>query len=97
MSEPARTADLGESKTAAVAIAAGGALALVLGRVLGSRALCALGLVAAGAGGALYARGRLAGRRAKIDAAESRMRSELDDLDPVARAQVLADLARSSI
>jgi hypothetical protein len=32
-----------------------------------------------------------------MDAAESHIRSELDDLDPVARAQVLADIARSGL
>jgi len=56
-----------------------------------------VGLLAGGAGVALYARERLAERSAKIDAAEERVRSELDDLDPVARAQVLADLARSAL
>jgi hypothetical protein len=45
----------------------------------------------------VYARRKLEVRRAKIDVAESHIRSELDDLDPVARAQVLADMARSGL
>jgi hypothetical protein len=97
VSEQVRTLQVEDRTTAAVAVAAGGVLALVLGLILGSRVLRVLGLAAALTGGGLYARRRLAERGAKIDAAESRMRSELDDLDPVARAQVLADLARSSI
>jgi hypothetical protein len=36
-------------------------------------------------------------RRARIDVAQSHIRSELDDLDRVARAQVLADIARSGL
>jgi len=97
VSEPVRTLDFDDGGTAALAIAAGGLLGIVLGWILHSRLLRLLGLAAAVGGGGLYARRRLAERGAKIDAAESRMRSELDDLDPVARAQVLADLARSSL
>ena len=53
-----------------------------------------LGLAGILAGAGVFARGKLADRSRKISAAESNIRSELDDLDPVARAQVLADLAR---
>jgi hypothetical protein len=88
---------LGEGGTAAMAVAGGGVFAFVLGVILGSRLLRLLGIAAAVGGGGLYARARLAERREKIDEAETRIRSELDDLDPVARAQVLADMARSSI
>jgi hypothetical protein len=35
----------------------------------------------------------LAERAERIEEAESRIRSELDDLDPVARAQVLEDVS----
>jgi hypothetical protein len=87
--------DGGSDGARPVAIAGGGVLALVLGWLLGSRALRVLGLLAALAGGGLYARGRLAERSEKIDAAESRIRSELDDLDPVARAQILEGLTSS--
>jgi hypothetical protein len=45
----------------------------------------------------LYGRRKLKVRRARMDVAESHIRSELDDLDPVARAQVLADIARSGL
>jgi hypothetical protein len=97
MSEPSRTLDLEGHGAVALAVAGGGVVAVVLGLILGSRVLRLLGLLAAVAGGGLYARERLAKRSEKIDAAETRIRSELDDLDPVARAQVLADVARSSI
>ena len=97
MSEPASTLDPDGRSYVPLAVAGGGAAAVVLGWILGSRLLRAVGLLAGGAGVALYARERLAERSAKIDAAEERVRSELDDLDPVARAQVLADLARSAL
>jgi hypothetical protein len=96
VSDPAPTLDLeGGRGIRPLAVAAGGVLALVLGWILGSGVLRVLGLVAAVAGGGLYARGKLAARDEKIGAAETRIRSELDDLDPVARAQVLDDLAGS--
>ena len=94
MSDPARTLDTGNGQTVAIAVGAGGALAFVLGWLLHSRLLRLLGIVAAGAGGVLYTRERLAERSEKIDAAESSIRSTLDDLDPVARAQILIDLAK---
>ncbi|HEY7731877.1 MAG TPA: hypothetical protein VH950_13435 [Gaiellaceae bacterium] len=84
-----------DDETLALKVAAGGALALVLGLIFGSRLLRLLGLVAALAGGGLYARGKLAERSEKIDAAETRIRSELDDLDPVARAQVIQGIVES--
>ena len=56
-----------------------------------------LGLGSAAAGGVFYARVKLAERSEKIKAAESDVRSALDDLDPVARAQVLADVAKSQL
>jgi len=49
---------------------------------------------AAVAGGTLYARGKYAQRAERIEEAEETVRSALDDLDPVARAQVLIDIAR---
>ena len=97
MSEQHGTLDLDEGGTVAIAVAGGGAVAFVLGMILGSRLLRLLGVAAIVGGGGLYARARLAERREKIDEAETRIRSELDDLDPVARAQVLADMARSAI
>ena len=95
MTEPVPSLDRQDSGTTALAVAAGGIVALLLGWILGSRVLRWLGLGASLAGGALYARGRLVERGEKMDAAESRIRSELDDLDPVARVQVLEDIARS--
>ena len=94
MSEPLSTLDTGNGQTVAVAVGAGGVLAFLLGCLLHSRLLRLFGVVAAGAGGVLYARERLAERSEKIDAAESSIRSTLDDLDPVARAQILIDLAK---
>jgi hypothetical protein len=74
-----------------------GVLAFALGWIRNSRALRTLGFVFAAGGAGLYARGRIAERAEKIEAAQSHIRSELEELDPVARAQVLADVARSEI
>jgi hypothetical protein len=74
-----------------------GVLAFALGLIRRSRVLRALGFVLAAGGAGLYARGRLDERAEKIEAAQSHIRSELDELDPVAKAQVLADIARSGI
>ncbi len=82
-----------EGGGAAVPLAAGGAAALCLSWPLHSRPLRAAGIVATFAGGALYARERLAERNVRINEAESRVHEALDGLDPVARAQVLADQA----
>ncbi len=38
-------------------------------------------------------RARLEQREEQIESAETRIRSELEDLDPVARARVIGDLA----
>jgi hypothetical protein len=81
----------------AAALAAGGILVLLLGAARRSTLLRAAGLLATLAACGLYARRKLKARKARIDVAESHIRSELDDLDPVARAQVLADLARSGL
>jgi hypothetical protein len=81
----------------AALFAAGGGLVLVLGAARRSTLLRAAGLLATFAACGLYARRKLKVRRARIDVAESHIRSELDDLDPVARAQVLADIARSGL
>jgi hypothetical protein len=81
----------------AAVLAAGGVLVFVLGAARRSTLLRAAGLLATLAACGLYARRKLKVRRARIDAAESHIRSELDDLDPVARAQVLADIARSGL
>ncbi|HEY7604373.1 MAG TPA: hypothetical protein VH760_08915 [Gaiellaceae bacterium] len=87
--------DRGDSPAAS--LAAAGILVFALGAARGSTALRAAGLLATAGACGLYARRKLRARRAKIDAAESSIRSELDDLDPVARAQVLADVARSGL
>ena len=94
MGEPARTRDFKDAETVGVVIAGSGVTALVLGWILGSRALRLLGFPAVVAGSVLYARARLGERHERIETAESHIRSELDQLDPVARAQVLADIAR---
>jgi hypothetical protein len=95
MSEPATTVDSTDSEALALKVGAGGAVAFLAGLVLRSRLLRMAGLGAALAGGGLYAREKLVERGEKISAAGTSIRSELDDLDPVARAQVLKDLAES--
>lgn len=97
MDEQARALDLDRAETAAVAIGGGGVVALVAGLALGSRALRTVGLLAAVAGAGLFVREKYARRKQKIEEAQSHIRSELDDLDPVARAQVIAGLARSEL
>jgi hypothetical protein len=84
-----------DDETVALAVGAGGALALVLGMIVDSGVLRVLGFVAAVAGGGFYARKKLAERSEKIDEAESAIRAELDELDPIAQAQVLKGLADS--
>ena len=81
----------------AAVLAAGGVLVFLLGAARHSTLLCAAGLVGTFAAGGFYGRRKLKVRRARMDVAESHIRSELDDLDPVARAQVLADIARSGL
>jgi hypothetical protein len=81
----------------AAVLGAGGVLVFLLGTARHSTLLRAAGFLAVLAGCGLYARRKLKVRRARIDVAESHIRSELDDLDPVARAQVLADIARSGL
>jgi hypothetical protein len=81
----------------AAVLAAGGVVAFLFGAARRSTLLGAAGLVATLAAAGLYARRKFKVRRARMDVAESHIRSELDDLDPVARAQVLADIARSGL
>jgi len=81
----------------AALLAAGGIVVFLLGASRRSTLLRAMGLLATLSACGLYARRKLELRRVRIDAAESHIRSELDDLDPVARAQVLADIARSGL
>jgi hypothetical protein len=81
----------------AAVLAAGGVGVFVLGAARRSTLLRAAGLLATLGASGLYVRRKLEARRARIDVAESHIRSELDDLDPVARAQVLADIARSGL
>jgi hypothetical protein len=78
-------------------LASGGVVVFLLGTARRSTPLRAAGLLATLAACGVYARRKLEVRRARIDVAESHIRSELDDLDPVARAQVLADIARSGL
>jgi hypothetical protein len=87
VSEPGPALDRGEQET----------LALVVGWLIASRALRIFGLGSAVAGSIFFTRSKLAERNEKIEAAENDVRSALEDLDPVARAQVLADAARSQL
>jgi hypothetical protein len=97
VSEPGPTLGRDDQETLALAISASGAAALVIGWIIGSRLLRILGLGSAVAGGVFYTRIKLAERNEKIETAEDEVRSALDDLDPVARAQVLADAAKSQL
>ena len=82
--------------TVGLAIGAGGLAAFVAGRIFGSAVLQAFGVAAAITGGGTYAHRRIVEREAKMEDAENTIKAELDDLDPVARAQVLEDIARSA-
>ena len=93
MTDWTSTLDRDDDETVALAIGLGGMLALFLGWILGSSVLRFFGLAAAIAGGGLYARGKLAEREEKVESAQSNIRSQLEELDPVARAQVLKGLA----
>ncbi len=84
-----------DGEKAALAIVTGGILALVAGWMGHSRVLRVLGFLAVAAGSGLYAREKYTERDEKIQAAKSSVHAALDDLDPVAKAQVLADLADS--
>jgi hypothetical protein len=95
MNESGRRLELNDGEMAGIALGASGLLALGLGWLLHARLLRVLGLVGAAAGGGLYARGKLDERNEQMEVAETRIRSALGDLDPVARAQILANLARS--
>jgi hypothetical protein len=92
MLEPIRFA---RSERAALAIVSGGILGFAIGWMRHSGSLRTLGLFAVVAGSALYAREKYTVRDEKIKAAKSSVHAALDDLDPVAKAQVLADLTRS--
>jgi hypothetical protein len=81
----------------ALAVVGGGATLLLLGRIVGSSFLRTVGALAALAGAALYLRQRIAERNRRIGEAAEHIRAELDDLDPVAKAQVVADLTRDQL
>jgi uncharacterized membrane protein len=80
-----------DSRTAVVVAGAGG-LAFVVGLGVRSKVLRLVGLLVVASGGGLYARAKWAERAEKIDVAEKDIRSTLDDLDPIARAQILKDI-----
>jgi hypothetical protein len=87
--------DLSESQGALVA--GGGIAVFLLSRIVGSSFVRAIGFLAAIAGAGLYARARFVMRNKRIEEAASHIRSELDDLDPIAKAQVIADLAQEQL
>jgi hypothetical protein len=97
VSEPGPALDHDHQETLALAISASGAAALVLGWIIRSRLWAILGVGSALVGSAFYARIKLVERNEKIETAEDDVRSALDGLDPVARAQVLADAAKSQL
>jgi hypothetical protein len=75
----------------------GGVAGAALGALARSRVFGLIGLVASLTGIAILLRGRLDQREERILSAEERIRSELDGLDPIARARVLKDLANSQL
>ena len=87
--------DPSKGNTIGLAVGTGGVVALVAGWRRNSPLLRAFGTTLALAGGGLYAHGKVAERDERIEATQSQIRSELDDLDPLARAEVLEGLARS--
>ena len=89
--------DPSKERTVGLAVAAGGVLALVAGRMLSSAVLQTFGVVASVTGSGIYAHRMIVERDAKIEEADTTIQSELDELDPVARAQVLENLARSAL
>ena len=95
MSEEKRALDLRDEATGGLAIVGSGIALVVLGWIVGSRVLRILGFLAAAGGAGLYAKARISDRSEKIDAAESHIRSELEDLDPLAQAEVIAKLAHN--
>jgi hypothetical protein len=97
MSDRIPTLDVEDDDVVYLAIGAAGVIGFTLGLIVDSRALRVLGLASAVAGGCLLGRRKLTERNEKIDAAATVIRSELDDLDPIARAQVLADIAQSEL
>jgi hypothetical protein len=92
----AKAIDVDDNRSA-VAIVGGGATLLLLGRIVGSSFLRTVGTLGALAGAALYLRQRIAERNRRIEQAADHIRAELDDLDPVAKAQVVADLTREQL
>jgi uncharacterized membrane protein len=95
VSEQLHAVDPRYSDNAALAIVGGGLLALAFGWMRHSWALRVFGFVAVASGSALYARKKYTERDEKVEAAKTTVHAALDDLDPVAKAQVLADLADS--
>ena len=86
-----------EKEVAATAFAAAGGAVLLVGVLRRSAALSLLGLAAAALGGIALGRERLAERSEKIRDATEHVRDELAGLDPVARAQVLKDIAQHDV
>ena len=81
----------------AKAFAAGGVAMFAVGAFRRSFPLAIVGLAAGGVGGAALARLKLAERAAKIREATEHVRADIEGLDPVARAQVLKDIAKDDI
>jgi hypothetical protein len=91
--EQARALGLDEEQ-GVLALGGAGVAAMCLSWPLHSRLLRLLGVLAMFGAGALYARGRMTERSERIEEAEAQVHDALDGLDPVARAQVLTDLAK---
>jgi hypothetical protein len=96
VSEQLHDFDPRHSEKAALAIVSGGLLALAVGWMRHSRVLRVFGIVTVASGSALYALKKYTERDEKVEAAKTTVHAALDDLDPVGKAQVLADLADSA-
>jgi len=77
--------------------ALGGATVFAVGCFRRSTLIALFGLAASAIGAAALARVKLAERAEKITDATAHVRADIQGLDPVARAQVLKDIARDDI
>ena len=76
----------------ALGLVGGGTIVFLAGVLFGSRLVRLVGLLAGIGGGALLVAERMREREERIDQAQEHIGEELANLDPVARAQVIARL-----
>jgi len=97
--DPAASDELSHSQQLQLGrgFALGGATVFAIGCFRRSTATALFGLAASAIGAAALARVKLAERAEKISEATANVRADIQGLDPVARAQVLKDIARDDI